>query len=99
MSTQGPVHNHNHEFGGIWLIAYCTGVFKGDVKHKLFNLIAVCYYRVTDLRQQKQKLSRQVREKEEEIDDLRQQVENTRQETRKVEKSKREVGDCLIVCY
>ena len=43
------------------------------------------------MRQQKTKLSRQVREKEEELDEQRVKSENLRQELRKADKAKREV--------
>jgi len=44
----------------------------------------------------KQKLSRQVREKDEEIEELRQKLESIGQEQRKLEKSRREVGLCYF---
>lgn len=52
--------------------------------------------RLADLRSQKQKLSRQLRDKEEEIEEQRQKADNLRQELRKAEKSKREVR--VTVC-
>ena len=47
--------------------------------------------RLTEMRSQRQKLSRQVRDREEELDDVRHKMENIRQELRKADKSKREV--------
>ncbi len=49
--------------------------------------------RLSEARAAKQKLSRQVRDKEEEIDTLRQKSDGLRQELRKADKTKREVGD------
>ena len=47
---------------------------------------------LADLRSQKQKLSRQLRDKDEELEEQRQKMEGSRQDLRKVEKGKREVG-------
>ena len=54
--------------------------------------VYLCYCRMTDLRQQKSKLSRQIRDKEEELDDTRQQLESLKLDIRKGEKSKRDVS-------
>lgn len=47
--------------------------------------------RVTELRSQKQRLSRQLRDKEEEMDSLNQKVEALRLDVRKAERAKKEV--------
>lgn len=47
--------------------------------------------RLSELRQQKQKLSRQVRDKEEELDTAMQKVDSLRQEIRRTEKQRREL--------
>lgn len=46
---------------------------------------------MSELRQQKQKLSRQVRDKEEELDTAMQKVDSLRQEIRRTEKQRREL--------
>lgn len=51
--------------------------------------ILICRY--TNLLTAKQKMSRQLREKEQEVDDLQQKMEALKQEQRKLEKSRREV--------
>jgi serine/threonine-protein kinase MRCK len=51
-------------------------------------------FRLADLRAQKQKLSRQTRDLEEQLEESKQKTDSIRQELRKVEKSKREV--CLM---
>lgn len=51
--------------------------------------------RLTELRSQKQRLSRQLRDKEEEMDALNQKLEGLRLELRKVERTKKEVGRIL----
>lgn len=48
--------------------------------------------RVTELRSQKQRLSRQLRDKEEEMDSLNQKVEALRLDVRKAERAKKEVS-------
>ena len=47
--------------------------------------------KLSELRQQKQKLSRQVRDKEEELDNSLQKIDNLRQDIRKAEKLRREL--------
>lgn len=47
--------------------------------------------RLTDLHSQKQKLTRQVRDKEEEMEVVMQKVESLRQELRRTERMKKEV--------
>lgn len=47
--------------------------------------------RLTELRNQKQKLSRQVRDKEEELDNALQKIDTLRQDLRKAEKLRREL--------
>ncbi len=51
--------------------------------------------RLADIRSQKQKLSRQLRDREEEIEEQRQKLESQRQDIRKSEKSKRELQSLL----
>ncbi len=48
--------------------------------------------KVTELRSYKQRLSRQLRDKEEEMDSLNQKVEALRLEVRKSERAKKEVS-------
>ncbi len=48
--------------------------------------------KVTELRSYKQRLSRQLRDKEEEMDSLNQKVEALRLEVRKAERAKKEVS-------
>jgi len=48
-------------------------------------------FRLSDLRQQKQKLSRQVRDKEEELEVSMQKIDNLRQDVRRAEKLRREM--------
>lgn len=48
--------------------------------------------RLTDLHSQKQKLARQLRDKEEEMEVVMQKVESLRQELRKTERLKKEVS-------
>ena len=48
------------------------------------------------MRSNKQRLARQLRDKEEEIEDCRHKIENFRQEVRKAEKAKREVIIVLL---
>lgn len=48
--------------------------------------------RVAELRAQKQKVSRQLRDKEEEVDAAMQKVDSMRQEVRKSERLRKEVG-------
>lgn len=49
--------------------------------------------RVTELRSHKQRLSRQLRDKEEEMDALNQKVEALRLDVRKAERAKKEVSE------
>ncbi|KAG1683509.1 Serine/threonine-protein kinase MRCK alpha [Nymphon striatum] len=51
--------------------------------------------KLADLRSQKQKLSRQVRDKEEELETAMQKIDNLRQDIRKADKLKREVENQL----
>jgi len=51
--------------------------------------------KLTDIRSAKQKLSRQVRDKEEELEEQRQRIEGFRQEIRKSDKGKREIQSLL----
>lgn len=48
--------------------------------------------RMADLRSQKQKLSRQLRDKEEEVEVIMQKIDSMRQEIRKSEKARKEVA-------
>lgn len=48
--------------------------------------------RLTDLHSQKQKLARQLRDKEEEMEVVMQKVESLRQELRRTERLKKEVS-------
>lgn len=63
--------------------------------------------RMGELRSSKQRLSRQLRDKEEEMDTLLQKMDTMRQEIRKIEKNRKEVslndillfiGICKIIC-
>ncbi len=65
-------------------------IFPGLRYLHCFNKIRVIY-RLSELRQQKQKLSRQVRDKEEELDTAMQKVDALRQEIRRSEKLRREL--------
>ena len=49
------------------------------------------FFRLSELRQQKQKLSRQVRDKEEELENGLQKIDSLRQDIRKAEKLRREI--------
>ncbi|KAB7500874.1 Serine/threonine-protein kinase MRCK alpha [Armadillidium nasatum] len=51
--------------------------------------------KLTELRNQKQKLSRQVRDKEEELDNALQKIDTLRQDLRKAEKLRRELEGCV----
>ena len=53
--------------------------------------LSPCWNRLTELRTQKQKMSRQVRDRDEELDEQRPKMESLRQELRKADKAKREV--------
>lgn len=55
----------------------------------IWFLISLC--RLSDLRTQKQKLARQVRDKEEELEVAMQKIDNLRQDIRKSEKLRREM--------
>ena len=59
----------------------------------LFDVLILYYsaYRLTEMRSSKQRLSRQLREREEELEDNKHRIENFRLELRKSEKAKREV--------
>lgn len=48
--------------------------------------------RLGELKSGKQKMSRQLRENEEELESLRQRIETLQQDARKLEKAKREVS-------
>lgn len=48
--------------------------------------------RMADLRSHKQKLSRQLRDKEEEVEVIMQKIDSMRQEIRKSEKARKEVA-------
>lgn len=50
--------------------------------------------RMVDLRSQKQKFSRQLRDKEEEVEVIMQKIDSMRQEIRKSEKARKEVSLC-----
>lgn len=50
-----------------------------------------CLARLSELRQQKQKVSRQVRDKEEELEQAMQKVDSLRQDMRRAEKLRREL--------
>ena len=54
------------------------------MSHFWFCLFTFC--RLSELRQQKQKLSRQVRDKEEELENSLQKIDSLRQDIRKAEK-------------
>lgn len=54
------------------------------------NLILLSH-RLTELRNQKQKLSRQVRDKEEELETAMQKIDTLRQDLRRAEKLRREL--------
>ena len=51
---------------------------------------------MTELRTAKQKVSRQLRDRDEELDEHRRKCESLRQEIRKTDKGKREVGMVLM---
>lgn len=54
--------------------------------------------RMADLRSSKQRLSRQLRDKEEEMDGLLQKMDTMRQEIRKTEKNRKEVkAQCMTL--
>lgn len=56
--------------------------------------------RLTDLHSQKQKLARQLRDKEEEMEVVMQKVESLRQELRRTERLKKEVsGEKTVKTY
>lgn len=57
-----------------------------------FYDINLYHIRLSDLRSQKQKLSRQVRDKEEELETAMQKIDTLRQDLRKAEKQRRDVG-------
>lgn len=68
----------------------------GDQKRDLYGKWEMskpdfCSIRLSDLRQQKQKLSRQVRDKEEELEVAMQKIDNLRQDIRRAEKLRREL--------
>lgn len=52
--------------------------------------------RLTELRSHKQRLARQLRDKEEEVEGLSQKVETLRLEIRKAERARKEVGADLL---
>ena len=52
------------------------------------------FHRLTELRNQKQKLSRQVRDKEEELETAMQKIDTLRQDLRRAEKLRRELEVC-----
>lgn len=54
--------------------------------------------RLTELRNQKQKLSRQVRDKEEELETAMQKIDTLRQDLRRAEKLRRELEVRNIIC-
>lgn len=56
------------------------------------------FHRLTELRNQKQKLSRQVRDKEEELETAMQKIDTLRQDLRRAEKLRREleVSNCSV---
>lgn len=60
--------------------------------------------RLTDLHSQKQKLARQLRDKEEEMEVVMQKVESLRQELRRTERLKKEVSskfriyEIVVIC-
>ena len=59
----------------------------------MLKLINLSYLnRLSELRAQKQKLSRQVRDKEEELENAMQKIDILRQDLRKAEKFRREVN-------
>ncbi len=56
--------------------------------------------RMADLRSSKQRLSRQLRDKEEEMDALLQKMDSMRQEIRKTEKNRKEVRQSVnVICF
>ncbi|CAI9538317.1 unnamed protein product [Staurois parvus] len=55
--------------------------------------------RLTELRSQKQKFVRQLRDKEEEMESVAQKVEALRQELRKMERAKKEVSVLDDACW
>lgn len=55
------------------------------------NCILFFLTRLTELRNQKQKLSRQVRDKEEELETAMQKIDTLRQDLRRAEKLRREL--------
>ena len=57
----------------------------------LETVILYHFCRLSELRQQKQKLSRQVRDKEEELETSLQKIDSLRQDIRKAEKLRREL--------
>ena len=57
----------------------------------LETVISYHFSRLSELRQQKQKLSRQVRDKEEELETSLQKIDSLRQDIRKAEKLRREL--------
>ena len=59
---------------------------------RLFTIPVPGTFRLNETRAAKQKLSRQVREMEEELEDIRQKMESMRQENRKAEKVRRDVS-------
>ena len=52
----------------------------------IFGFVCLLLCRLSELRQQKQKLSRQVRDKEEELENSLQKIDSLRQDIRKAEK-------------
>lgn len=54
--------------------------------------------RLTELRSHKQRLARQLRDKEEEVEGLSQKMETLRLEIRKAERARKEVGEDLLYC-
>ena len=61
------------------------------MKDIFFTCFYFSYCRLSELRQQKQKLSRQVRDKEEELENSLQKIDSLRQDIRKAEKLRREI--------